>query len=141
MWSKARYRKLVRASGIYDLLVTVGFVTPWGFALLHDWLGALHTGLGLGGNLAVFDPLQMMMANLMGSIVCVWAWLRIRHPQVRFGRYDAAGRVLFATWQAYALAHGASGLLWGIFVLEVLWAIAQWLPVKVQSVPPPAQPV
>lgn len=130
MWSKARYRTLVRASGVYDLVVTVGFATPWSFMLLHGWLGTLHDGLGFSGHLPAFDALQMMMANLMGSIVCVWAWLRIRHPQQRFGRYDAAGRMLFAAWQWYALAHGASPLLWGVLLLEVLWGIAQWLPVR-----------
>lgn len=130
MWSQAQYRRLVRASGVYDLLVTAGFATPWTFMLLHDGLGTLHHSLGLGGELPVFGPLHMLMANLMGSIVCVWAWLRIRHPLQRFGRYDAAGRVLFSTWQLYALAHGASGLLWGVLALEVLWGIAQWAPVR-----------
>lgn len=133
MWNTARYRKLVRASGVYDLLVTIGFVTPWSFALLHQGLGSLHATLGLSGEIPVFDPLHVMMANLMGSIVCVWAWLRIRDPQERFGRYDAAGRILFASWQLYALAHGASGLIWGILLFEVLWAIAQLAPVRSPS--------
>ncbi|MBK4987822.1 MULTISPECIES: hypothetical protein [Pseudomonas] len=129
MWSNTQYRQLVRASGLYDLLITVGFATPWTFAWLHGWLSTLHGTLGLAGEIPVFEPMHVMMANLMGSIVCVWAWLRIRHPQVLFGRYDAAGRVLFSAWQLYALANGASALLWGILVLEVLWAIAQLAPV------------
>lgn len=130
MWSTAQYRTLVRASGIYDLAVTLAFATPWSFALLHDRLGVLHHALGLSGQIPAFDPMQMLMANLLGSIVCVWAWLRIRHPQMRFGRYDGTGRVLFASWQLYALAHGASALIWAVLLFEVLWAIAQWLPVR-----------
>ncbi|WNW12753.1 hypothetical protein RRX38_16885 [Pseudomonas sp. DTU_2021_1001937_2_SI_NGA_ILE_001] len=130
MWTTAQYRQLVRASGLYDLIITIGFVTPWSFALLQQWLGSLHGMLGLSGQMPLFEPMHVMMANLMGSIVCVWSWLRIRHPQRRFGRYDAAGRILFAIWQLYALAHGASGLLWVIFSFEVLWAIAQWAPVR-----------
>lgn len=51
--------------------------------------------------------MHMLLANLMGSIVCVWSLLRIRDPQPAFGRYDALGRFLFATWMAYALAQGA----------------------------------
>lgn len=129
MWSKTQYRKLVRASGIYDLVVTIGFATPWSFALLHGCLSGLHDGLGLVGEIPVFGPMHMMMANLMGSIVCVWAWLRIRHPEQRFGRYDAAGRVLFSAWQVYALLNGGSALIWGILLLEVIWAIAQLAPV------------
>ena len=129
MWSTAQYRNLVRASGLYDLVVTLGFATPWSFALLHEGLSGLHGGLGLAGEIPPFAPVHMLMANLMGSIVCVWAWLRIRHPEQRFGRYDAAGRVLFSAWMLYALLKGASGLLWGMLVLEVLWAMAQLAPV------------
>nr|WP_314482704.1 hypothetical protein [uncultured Pseudomonas sp.] len=129
MWSKRQYRKLVRLSGYYDLLITLGFATPWTFVLLHGWLGELHAFLGLSGELPRFGPVHMLMANLMGSIVCVWAWLRIRHPQPRFGRYDAVGRLLFSAWQLYALMHGGSALIWGILVMEVLWAIVQLMPV------------
>ncbi|MFJ4052127.1 hypothetical protein ACIPZC_01475 [Pseudomonas sp. NPDC089743] len=132
MWTTAQYRKLVRASGIYDLLITIGFVTPWSFALLHQWLSSLHDILNLSGQVPLFDPMHVMMANLMGSIVCVWSWLRIRDPQQRFGHYDAVGRILFASWQLYALAHGASALLWVILMLEVLWAIVQLAPVRSQ---------
>lgn len=137
MWSATQYRKLVRASGIYDLLITLGFVTPWSFAWLHQWLGSLHGTLGLTGQVPLFDPMHVMMANLMGSIVCVWSWLRIRDPQQSFGRYDAVARLLFASWQLYALAHGASGLIWGVLLLEVSWAIVQLIPVRAQQAPVP----
>jgi hypothetical protein len=134
MWSKAQYRKLVRASGIYDLVVTFGFATPWTFALIHDTSGTLQAAFGLPGQIPAFEPMHVLMANLMGSIVCVWAWLRIRHPQQRFGRYDAVGRVLFSTWQLYALLHGASALLWGVLFLEVAWAIVQLAPVRASRI-------
>ena len=71
-----------------------------------------------------------MMANLMGSIVCVWSVLRIRDPQAQFGRYDAVGRLLFASWQGYALMQGATQLLWGILLMEVFWAVLQVWPVR-----------
>ncbi|WP_226478206.1 hypothetical protein [Pseudomonas sp. MWU16-30323] len=126
MWTAHQYRQLVRASGWYDLIVTAALVTPWTFVLLHNALVALN----LPGELPPFAPVHMLMANLMGSIVCVWSVLRIRDPQAIFGRYDAAGRVLFATWQIYALAHGASLVLVIVVVFEVLWAVAQLMPVR-----------
>lgn len=58
------------------------------------------------GELPPFEPVHMLMANLLGSIVCVWAVLRIRDPQQVFGRYDAVGRLLFSAWQAYAWPMG-----------------------------------
>lgn len=131
MWSQSGYRRLVRASGWYDLLVTMAFATPWSFMLLHGLLGRLSAQWGLAGDLPEFTPLHMLMANLMGSIVCVWSLLRIRDPQLQFGRYDAVGRLLFASWQGYALMHGATQLLWGILVLELLWGVLQLWPVRI----------
>ncbi len=130
MWSQSGYRGLVRASGWYDLLVTAAFVTPWSLTLLHGMLRQLSEQWGLGGELPEFAALHGLMANLMGSIVCVWSILRIRDPQLQFGRYDAAGRLLFASWQAYALMHGAIQLLWGVLVMELAWAVLQLWPVR-----------
>lgn len=126
MWTIEQYRTLVRASAWYDLIITAAFVTPWSFLALHSVLQSLN----LPGELPAFAPAHVLMANLLGSIVCVWAVLRIRDPQRAFGLYDTAGRALFATWQLYALTQGATSILWGILLFEVLWGIAQILPVR-----------
>jgi len=135
MWNTEQYRRLIRASGWYDLIVTVAFVTPWSFFALYSALHGLSQALGLPGELPPFEPAHMLMANLMGSIVCVWAVLRIRDPQQAFGRYDAVGRALFATWQIYALSQGASAIIGVILFFEVLWGIVQLLPVKAAPAP------
>ncbi|MEE1925689.1 hypothetical protein V0R50_17685 [Pseudomonas sp. 148P] len=130
MWSQSGYRGLVRASGWYDLLITAAFVTPWSLMALHGLLRQLSAQWGLAGDLPDFAPMHVLMANLMGSIVCVWSVLRIRDPQAQFGRYDAVGRLLFALWQGYALAQGASQLLGGILLMELFWAVLQLWPVR-----------
>lgn len=129
MWTTRQYRQLTRASGWYDLVVTAAFVTPWTFAAVYGWLGQWSLSLGLEAPPA-FEPIHGLMANLMGSIVCVWSVLRIRDPQQAFGRYDAVGRGLFATWQLYALSQGASPLIAVIMFFELAWGIAQSLPVR-----------
>ncbi len=134
MWTSTQYRNLVRGSAWYDLIVTAAFATPWSFAALHGVLTALSQALELPGELPPFEPVHLLMANLLGSVVFVWAVLRIRDPQQVYGRYDAVARFLFAAWQAYALAHGASTLLVGFLVFELAWGIAQVLPVKSPSV-------
>jgi hypothetical protein len=96
-------------------------------------LTALSQALNLTGELPPFEPVHLLMANLLGSVVCVWAVLRIRDPQQVYGRYDAVARFLFAAWQAYALAHGASSLLVGFLLFELAWGIAQVLPVRAPS--------
>ena len=133
MWTSTQYRQLVRGSAWYDLIVTAAFVTPWSFAVLHGLLTALSQALDLPGELPPFEPVHRLIANLFGSVVCMWAVLRIRDPQQIYGRYDAVTRFLFAAWLAYALAHGASSLVVGFLVLELAWGIAQVLPVSKSS--------
>ncbi|MBK5413452.1 hypothetical protein [Pseudomonas sp. TH31] len=138
MWTSTQYRRLVRGSAWYDLIVTAVFVTPWSFAALHGALVSVSQSLNLPGELPAFAPMHMLMANLLGSIVCVWAVLRIRDPQQIYGRYDAVGRFLFAAWQAYALAHGASSLLVIFLFFELAWGVVQVLPVRTPSRARPA---
>ncbi|WP_449104681.1 hypothetical protein [Pseudomonas mohnii] len=133
MWTSTQYRRLVRGSAWYDLIVTAAFATPWSFAALHAVMVSVSQAFDLPGSLPLFEPVHMLMANLLGSIVCVWAVLRIRDPQLIYGRYDAVGRFLFAAWQAYALAHGASSLLVIFLFFELAWGIAQVLPVRMPS--------
>ena len=133
MWTATQYRNVVRGSAWYDLIVTAAFVTPWSFAVLHGALTALSQALDLPGELPAFEPVHLLIANLFGSVVCMWAVLRIRDPQQIYGRYDAVTRFLFAAWLAYALAHGASSLVVGFLVLELAWGIAQVLPVRAPS--------
>ncbi|MES3020031.1 MAG: hypothetical protein V4857_00445 [Pseudomonadota bacterium] len=123
-----QYRKIVLASAWYDLVVTIGFATPWTFAMLHATLSLLAQGLP--GSFPAFEPAHVLMANLLGSIVTIWAVIRIRDPQRQYGRYDAAGRCLFATWQVYAVAHGASYFILGFAAMEIVFAILQSLPIK-----------
>lgn len=122
-----QYRRIVRASAWYDLVATVGFATPWTFAAIHAMLAL--AAQGLPGTIPPFEPAHMLMANLLGSIVIVWAVLRIRDPQMQFGRYDAVARFLFAAWQVYAVAHGASVLILGFTVFEVVFGVIQSLPI------------
>ena len=129
MWTSTQYRRLVRGSAWYDLIVTAAFVTPCTFAALHGVLTGVSRAFDLPGELPAFEPMHMLMANRFGSIVCIWAVLRIRDPQQVFGRYDAVGRFLFSAWQLYALLHGASSLLVIFLFFELAWGVVQVLPV------------
>lgn len=129
MWKLAPYLRLVRASALYDLLVTAPFATPWSLAWLLRQLDAQGQWLGFAP-LATFSPEALLLGNLLGSVVCVWAALRLASPSVTLGRYDAVARGLFALWQAWALYQGASPLLAGFLVFEIGFGIAQAWPVS-----------
>jgi hypothetical protein len=106
---KTDRRRLMRRRCSNIKVATIGFGTPWTFAAIHSML--MIAAQGLPGAFPHFEPSHVLMANLLGSIVTIWAVLRIRDPQLQFGRYDAIGRFLFAVWQIYAVIHGASGSL------------------------------
>lgn len=123
----ATYRHIFRASAWYDLLVTAAFATPWTLALIYSVFALLHDRLGL-------PPLQklsvegVLFTNFFGSVVLVWALLRLRSDMIWMGRYDALTRALFSLWMIHALLQGASPLLWGFLVIEVAFAMLQVLP-------------
>jgi hypothetical protein len=132
MFDSKQYRRIVRASAWYDLLATIGFATPWSFAAVHASLLWLVDKWQLAGAFPAFAPAHVLMVNLLGSVVTVWALLRIRDPQQQFGRYDAAARFLFATWQIYAVAHGASTIILAFTAMEIVFGILQSMPVRAE---------
>ncbi|WP_202872718.1 hypothetical protein [Kribbella soli] len=115
------YLRIVRASAWYDLIVTAGFATPWTYVLVHRALSSL-------GAFPPADTIQTLYANLMGSVVVVWALLRLFRTLPLHGLYDGIARVLFASWQAYALTHGAPRILVVFLVVEVSFGVVQLLP-------------
>lgn len=120
------YLRLVRASAWYDLVITAGFATPWTYALLHGFLSSASESLGFSA-FPPMEPMQVLFANLMGSVVIVWSVLRLRRTLPVHGLYDAAARGLFALWMAVALAQGAPGLLWLFLPVEIGFGLAQLL--------------
>jgi hypothetical protein len=122
----AHARRIVFLSALYDLVVTLPFATPWSARFTVARLADLHRTLGLSGIAPSFEtPDSLLFATLMGSIVVVWSVLRLRAPTIEHGIADTAGRVLFSTWMAYALAHGASPVIGVLLLLEIGWGLVQ----------------
>jgi hypothetical protein len=127
--------KIVRASALYDLIITAGFMTPWTAPLVFNAFAALSAALALNRPVPDMDVNAMLFVNLMGSLIVVWSLWRMIQPSRIVGLYDALARLLFASWQLYAVAHGASFLILGFTCVEVGFGIAQVLPVNTQTGP------
>lgn len=125
MISAKTNKRIVRSSAFYDLIMTTGFMTPWTAAWVFSAFSALSAALALERPVPVLDVSGMLFANLLGSVVVVWSLWRLAQPSRRVGLYDALARTLFATWQLYAVAHGASFLILGFTVFEGVFAVAQ----------------
>lgn len=122
--------KIVRCSAAYDLLVTASFMTPWSAAWLFEMFAGLSSVLGLQRPVPQPDASFMLFVNLLGSVVVVWSLWRWWHPTRLVGLYDALARALFALWQVYAVTQGASFLLLEFTLMEIVFGVAQVLPVR-----------
>lgn len=121
------YRKLVRSSAIYDLIVTVLFALPVVAAYKIGLFHLLHVHFQLAGTFPEFSPLHLMFVNLMGAIITVWSVLRIANPDAKYGFYDAIGRLMFSTIMAYyLLVANVSALIWLFLIPEFAWCIFQF---------------
>ncbi len=121
------FRKLVRASAIYDLLFSLPMATPWTFAWMHAQLN--HANLALGGApFPAMAPFHMMLVNMLGSVVVVWSLVRIRNPSRENGRWDATGRFLFSLWFARTIVLVQAPVAVLFLVPELLWGILQAWP-------------
>lgn len=89
--------------------------------------------LGLPGGVPVFGPTHMLFAGLMGSVVVVWSMARLRLKLPVLGRYDAVARLLFAAWQVFAVAIGATPLILVFTVFEMVFGVLQALPYQSES--------
>ena len=118
--------RIVYISAFYDLIVTAPFASPWSARWLSDQLMNVHERLNWSGSApSLSDPLALLFANLMGTIVLIWAVVRLRSPTLEFGLYDTVARVLFSSWMLYALLNGGSEVLVHFIVAEVSWAVVQ----------------
>jgi hypothetical protein len=128
--SKASYIKWVRVSGWYDLIVTAPFATPWTFVWLYGLLQAAATSAHLPGEFSPLTAGHVLMANLMGSVVVVWSLARAWAPTVLLGRLDGVARLLFASWQIYAVTSGVSAIVLMFTALELIFGGLQWLKIR-----------
>jgi hypothetical protein len=122
-WFSRNYTKVVLAGAIYDVVST----GPFAFPLLAEanlaQLRKLHGLLGFTGSFPAFEPFHLLFVYLMGSMVLVWAGLRIWRREPVFGLVDGLAEVLFCAWLAHGLARDVSGVLGIFLVLEIPWCL------------------
>lgn len=125
MFCDGMNRKVFVASSWYDLAMSAPFALPislnlvWGNVLIP-----INALLGFG-ELEHLGPHGSMFANFYGSIVLIWALLRLYLRDVRLAVVDGVGRLLFSIAMVNALLNGASPLLWIFLVLELVFCILQ----------------
>ncbi|QBR00525.1 hypothetical protein [Paraburkholderia pallida] len=123
-----RYLRIVRASAWYDIVATSAFTTPWTLGAFLRVLNGMAVAMSTAP-VPPFDPVHTLFANLLGSVVLVWAAVRLWRTVPAYGIFDGVARVLFALWEGVALYHGATPLIVPFLVVELAFGAAQLLPV------------
>ncbi|MFF2494328.1 hypothetical protein [Agromyces sp. NPDC058064] len=125
-FDRSRHPRWGRAGAIYDLVVTVGFATPWTAAAVLGLTRWAHDALGLpGAQLPEFGATALMFVAMFGTVVTMWAVARILRPEARFIAIDTVGRVLFSLWMIWALLNGQSTTIVVFLIGEVVWFALQ----------------
>lgn len=78
------------------------------------------------GPFPVFHPFQLFFLNLFGSLVVVWAALRIAKPAPLFGLADGIARAAFSCLMLYyLLVWDIPQIVWLFVVPEILFGVTQ----------------
>ena len=125
MFCEGMNKKVFMASSWYDLVLSVPFALPFSFNLTWGYVLTPLTAVLGYGELEQLGPHGIMFANLYGSIVLLWALLRLYLADVRLALVDGVGRLLFAIAMINALLHGATPLLWFFLIPEIAFGILQ----------------
>jgi len=120
------YRSIIKASGIYDILILLPFAIPGVVELVFTLINKLHNDLTLTGSMPEFSPYHFMFVNIMATISIVWAVIRVRNPSTLYACYDTVARLFIAsTMLVYLLYYDVTQIIWLFFAAEISWAILQ----------------
>lgn len=120
------YTSIIKASGIYDILVMIPFALPGVVELTIMYISHIHNSLSLAGSIPEFSSFHFLFINIMAIVSIVWAVIRVKTPIPLFAWYDTAARTLIAsTMLVYLVSYQVTEILWLFFVAEVAWAAFQ----------------
>jgi len=117
--------RAVKTSAIYDLVTCLPLALPGIAGVYLSVLNTLNGTMGLGGSVGELSPLAMMFINFLGSLISIWAVLRLINPSWANGLTDVAVRTLFSIAMLNAILNGVPGLVGVLWVCELGLLLAQ----------------
>lgn len=111
--------RAVKTSAIYDLVTCLPLAVPGVSTVYLMVLDALNGAVGLGGHVGELSPLAMMFINFLGSLISIWAVLRLINPSWANGLTDVVVRVFFSIAMLNAIFNGVPGLIGVLWLCEL----------------------
>uniref|UniRef100_A0A2A4YRI3 Uncharacterized protein n=1 Tax=OCS116 cluster bacterium TaxID=2030921 RepID=A0A2A4YRI3_9PROT len=119
------YQKIIRASAIYDLVITTPFMFPPIAIGIIGTANQFAEAIGLRSDMTITQD-TLIWISLMATVVTLWSILRVISPERRFGLYDGFGRLSFSFWFLfYPLVYGTSELSYLFLGPELIWGAVQ----------------
>jgi hypothetical protein len=117
--------RAVKTSAIYDLATCLPLALPGVAGVYLTILDALNGAVGLGGHVGDLSPLAMMFINFLGSLISIWAVLRLINPSWANGLTDVVVRAFFSIAMLNAIFNGVPGLIGVLWVCELALLLVQ----------------
>ena len=115
----ASLSRAVKTSAIYDLATCLPLALPGVAGIYLVVLDALNGAVGLGGQVGELSPLAMMFINFLGSLISIWAVMRLINPSWANGLTDVVIRALFSIAMLNAIFSGVPGLIGVLWLCEL----------------------
>lgn len=117
--------RAVKTSAVYDLVTCLPLALPGVAGIYLTVLDALNGAVGLGGHVGELSPLAMMFINFLGSLISIWAVLRLINPSWANGLTDVVVRMFFSIAMLNAILNGVPGLIGVLWICELGLLLAQ----------------
>lgn len=120
-----RLARAVKTSAIYDLVTCLPLALPGVAGIYLSILDTLNGAIGLGGAVGALSPLSMMFINFLGSLISIWAVLRLINPSWANGLTDVVVRTFFSIAMLNAIMNGVPGLVGVLWACELALLLVQ----------------
>jgi len=121
----AKLQRAVKTSAIYDLVTCLPLALPGIAGVYLAILDTLNGAVGLGGQVGELSPLAMMFINFLGSMLSIWAIMRLINPSWGNALTDVAVRFFFSIAMLNAIMNGVPGLVGILWACELCLLMAQ----------------
>jgi len=127
--------RIIRGFAWADLAITLPFALPFIAEAVISLLWFLDRWLGFDTPSIMFEagPFGLLFVHIMGVLGVVWALARLRRPEADLARMDARARLVVTALILYAIALGATPVLWLFVISEVAGSVAQFAVLRRKS--------
>lgn len=115
-------KNIIKASGIYDIIIILPFALPWLVAIVVDLLHTLHVFMWFTGDFPEFSSFHLLFINIFAVLTILYSVLRVKDPSKKYLLYDTIARFCIAAIMlVYLVLYNITEIIWIFFAIEIIW--------------------